>query len=577
MARMIPQCPPITNPSKAENRLFYRIRDELTDAWTVLHSLGLGNHRVKPWTETDFVLIGPLGVYCIEVKGGRVSRREGQWVFIDGNDEARSKREGPFEQAGGASAALYSYLKERVPEVRGSVVGFGVATPDFTFDIAGPDIIDHVLYDERDASKKFSVYVNRISAYWHQRLHGSASVPPLTPGICERIRDQIRPDFDLEPSLRSQMGVVSKELLRLTNEQYRVIDALVENPRVMIRGGPGTGKSLLAIREARRIANNGGRVLLCCFNRQLARHLSSTLADCPAVTVAHVHGYMAELVKNAGLSHRLPAAEPADLFDVFYPELCVEILLGGGAVEFDALILDEGQDLLREAYVDVFDGLLKGGIKAGLWRVFYDPNQDIYKGQQPKAIRALDNALPAQFKLFTNCRNTQPIALETSLLAGTACDETLVVGGPPVRKQWYSTPAQQARQVSNHINSLLSDGIRPEEIVILSRRRLQNSALALGLRTVGLPLVDISQSMTKPTERCLRFSTVAAFKGLESEAVVLADIDDLSSDMARELLYVGTSRARLLLALFFSESVRKNYELCAFKFGERLASASQSA
>jgi superfamily I DNA/RNA helicase len=358
----------------------------------------------------------------------------------------------------------------------------------------------------------------------------------------------------------------------LTNEQYKVIDALVDNPRVMIRGGPGTGKSLLALREARRIAQTDSRVLLCCFNRQLALHLGSCLNDCPSATVVHLHGFMAELVKKAGLSHRLPAAEPADLFEVFYPELCVEVLLESGTDEFDALIIDEGQDLLREAYIDVFDGLLKGGIKSGLWRVFYDPNQDIYKGQQPEALRLLDDAFPAQFRLFTNCRNTQPIAVATSLLAGTRCDETLVVAGPEVRKQWYRTPAQQARQMSNHINFLLGEGVRPEEIVILSKRRLQNSALALGLRAVPVPLVDVGQLATKPSDKSLRFSTVAAFKGLESEAVLLADVDDLTSDEAREILYVGTSRARVLLALFFSESVRADYDLCAFRFGEQLAS-----
>jgi len=47
MARMIPGSPPPLNPSKAENRLFYRIRDSLGKAWIALHSLGLGNHRYK--------------------------------------------------------------------------------------------------------------------------------------------------------------------------------------------------------------------------------------------------------------------------------------------------------------------------------------------------------------------------------------------------------------------------------------------------------------------------------------------------------------------------------------------------
>jgi superfamily I DNA/RNA helicase len=282
---------------------------------------------------------------------------------------------------------------------------------------------------------------------------------------------------------------------------------------------------------------------------------------------------MAELVGRKGLKDRLPDAEPTDLFEVYYPELCLEVLLESEAEQYDALIVDEGQDLMRSAYVDVFDALLRGGLKSRSWRLFYDPNQDIYRGQQPKALGMLIEARPTQFRLFTNCRNTQPIALTTSMLAGTPCDETLVVNGPDVKKQWYLNPAQQIRQISNYINYLLGAGVAPSEIVILSRRRLQNSVIGLGLRGVPLQLFDEGQStkMRKQKDSYLRFSTVSAFKGLEADVIILADIDDLTSDESREILYVGTSRARTLLALLLCESVRRDYDQCAFQFGEELA------
>lgn len=328
MARMIPSTPPNDPQSKAENKLFFKIRGDLGNSWTALHSLGLGNHRFKPWAETDFVLIGPLGVFCIEVKGGRIARRDGEWSFQDGKDNINLKREGPFEQAGGASAALFKFLHDRIPEIKASVVGFGVATPDIVFQISGPDIINEVVYDERDNTLSLIKYVERIAAFWVDRVHGSRPYTPLDSKICERIIEQLRPDFDLEPTLRCQMGTVRDELIRLTNEQYQIIDALAMNPRVMIRGGAGTGKSLLAMREVRRIAAEGARVLLCCFNRQLAQYLQACLRDCSNVTVKNLHSLMADVVARAGLRHRLPPAEPEDLFNVFYPELCVEILLG---------------------------------------------------------------------------------------------------------------------------------------------------------------------------------------------------------------------------------------------------------
>src|SRR5712692_1544581 len=100
MARM---CPPELSAevrSHAERHLFELLKDGLSDSWTVLHSLGVIGHRAKPWAEVDFVLVGPPGVFCLEVKGGRVQRHEGMWFFTDRFDPVTTKREGPFEQVG---------------------------------------------------------------------------------------------------------------------------------------------------------------------------------------------------------------------------------------------------------------------------------------------------------------------------------------------------------------------------------------------------------------------------------------------------------------------------------------------
>ncbi len=53
----------------------------LDDSWTVLHSVGLARHASKPWAEADVVLVGPPGVLVLEVKGGRLERRNGRWGF----------------------------------------------------------------------------------------------------------------------------------------------------------------------------------------------------------------------------------------------------------------------------------------------------------------------------------------------------------------------------------------------------------------------------------------------------------------------------------------------------------------
>src|ERR1051326_7830040 len=138
MTRLYPPTVSQNIPSNAERKLFKR-RQDLGNDWSILHSVGLVRHIQKPWAQIDFVLIGPPGVFCIEVKGGRVRRSHGLWHFIDRNEHDCTKHEGPFDQVGGASSALYTFLASELPLVKSCVVGYGCAFPDIRFDLAEPD------------------------------------------------------------------------------------------------------------------------------------------------------------------------------------------------------------------------------------------------------------------------------------------------------------------------------------------------------------------------------------------------------------------------------------------------------
>ena len=574
---MIPPYVSINNPSHAEIRLFEKIRDELNDDWLVLHSLGLLLHPKKPWSEIDFVLIGPQGVFCLEVKGGRVSRRDGTWYFTDRRGQIHEKTEGPFEQVGSASAALYGYLRRERPAIVQSLTGFGVAMPDISFEISGPDIDGALVYDESDTRKPFTTYIERLASHWAARLAKPNSTL-LRPIDISALVALLRGDFELVPSLQVEIDLANQQLMRLTEEQYRVLDGLSENPRVIIRGGAGTGKTLLAAEETRRLSQGGKNTLLCCFNKKLAEFLTANLRGCSHAVVRHFHGLMADYIRAAGLMGQLPDAQEADLFRIFYPQLCLDAMIKLNRLgEFDVLIIDEAQDLLLDTFLDVLDGLVKGGLKTGSWKIFFDPQQDIYGGLDSNVLYKILEYSPAQYKLSVNCRNTVPIAIGTSLLSGIDSDVTLHVDGPQVQPYWYSDPRHERRLVSNCVGRILSQGVKPEHISILSRRQLRNSCIAQGLIGINAPVVDLGSSSSLSPPNAIRFSTVSLFKGLESDVVILLDCDDLSSDDSRLSLYVATSRARVLLAVFLDQAIRSQYDANAEAYGRRLTVSPQAA
>lgn len=572
MARMLPPEPAETTQSNAERSAFEIIRKDLDGDWVALHSVGLATHPGKPWAEIDFVLIGPEGIFCLEVKGGRVGRRDdGRWEFTNGRGETSVKTEGPWAQVGSASAALYAFLVANDPELGSAAVGYGVVMPDFEFKSVGPDIELDVLYDVRDGDQPFSRYVEKLTSYWRARLHRQRGHAPrrLSDAAQRSALKLLRGDFDYRPSIRGLIDHAKRELVQLTEEQYASLDAMAENERCFIKGAAGTGKTLLAIEEARRLGRSGSRVFLCCFNRNLSHLLREAVAGVEGVEAGTLHAYMWVCIREAQMTDRMPDAEEDVLNSHFVPEVCCEALLEGDRLgAFDALVVDEAQDLMSTDYLDVLDAVLRGGLKQGHWRFFYDPNQDLFAGAQPKGVTRLLECTPARHTLMVNCRNTRQVAGFNQLLTTVALGDHCRVDGPKVVHLWYRKPTDELDSVAKEVARLLAEGVGTGNIVVLSPFRLANSCLAAG--TVGEMRV-VEWSDEPPPVDAIRFATIGAFKGLEADAILVVDVGDLESDAARQQLYVGLSRARVCLAVFLSESVRDQYQERAAEFGKALA------
>jgi hypothetical protein len=198
--------------------------------------------------------------------------------------------------------------------------------------------------------------------------------------------------------------------------------------------------------------------------------------------------------------------------------------------------------------------------------MFYDPNQNIFEGIGGPAMERLLSFNPTRCPLTINCRNTEQIATATAMFSGCSGLESSAQG-PKVETLWYRDLADQRRTVTNCIRRLLSQGVQPSNTVILSTKTLRNSCLADGWSAdVGARLVDVTAEDLRD-EGAVRFSTIAAFKGLESDAVILLDAvtPKVSS---RYLTYVGGSRARVLLAILLDASESEEIASRYAQFGE---------
>lgn len=575
MAILIPDVP--GKCPNSERHVYERLGRELPDDWVVLHSLGLPGHEEKIWGEADMVILSSAGVFALEVKGGTVACESGVWTF-GGDFRSYSKRESPWAQAMGSLGAVRERLRAAEPAFRDVLFGFGVVMPYTTFSITGAEIVPEVLLDRRDFRRPLKQYISALEKYWKTVLvekHGR-EYRGLTADEIRRARQILRPDLETALSLGGYLTGVDSRLVQLSNEQIRVSRRMAANPRTVVRGKAGTGKSVIALERASQLAGEGKKVLYLCYNQLLALHIRTAVAADPragSLEVHHVHALYRTLIERAGLLTRLQAQNPddADFFARRFPELAAEALCEKPHDGWDVLVVDEAQDLLTPEHLDTFDLMLKGGLRRGRWHLFFDPMQNIYGGDvQAQVEGRLAEGAPAFDDLYENCRNTRQVAVLASIISGIDLAITGAADGPICESHYYGNPAEGVTLLEALVRRLLEQDVRPQDIAILSTRRQDNSLLA-GLRELaGRRLVDPGEEAALRAGALL-FTTMHAFKGLERQVVIAVDMAEISEAFWSMLHYAGLSRARCLLHVLMPRSARGDYDRQAKAFGVRVA------
>ena len=571
MSIMLPSVISPEVKSSAERRVFDWFRDAPgTDDWIVLHSLGIATHNKVIYGETDFFILVPnKGIFALEVKGGRVRRENGIWYFTNKHGKTGTKVRGPFDQAKDGVFSIISAVKQRLDTdhryLSKVFFGYGVMFPDIEFEASGIDEEQWQVFDARD-DRNVHDYIIRLASESRKKwesLFGSMEAERLPSASDVRyLASLLRGDFDYAVSMGAQLRNAEESLIALTEEQYRCLDQLDDNPRCLIQGPAGTGKTLLAIEAAKKAVAQGKRTALFCFNSNLAEWLSwhfSVLPDNLRPTyVGTLHSYMVQVLKGSGQSLQFPkkADELQEYYEKRLPGLTLRALSSEDAEPFDIIIVDEAQDLINVDYLDVFDACLRKGVIRGQWTMFGDFSmQAIYAGGKSgkEMLELLDDYTSyIRFRLTLNCRNTKPICEEIQTVTGfeTPTELWTKTEGPPVNYITWSSQSDECQKLETLLQELDDLNIPKEKITILSPKKQENSIVS------ALDRNDIKEFNVK-NSNCITFCTVQAYKGLENTVIILADIEDYDSE---KLMYVGLSRARVSLYVLESDNAAKQYQ-----------------
>lgn len=530
--RMIPdQLDPATK-SNAEKQLFRQLARIEDPRWTfALHSLNLSVHTWNRVGEIDFLLVGPAGIFVIEVKGGRVDGERGVWRYTDRFGNTR-KRSSPFKQAHSAMFSLQERLESLLDKqvIDRTVFGYGVAFPDIVFDARTVEWSDEMVIDKRQLARPDGLLrsLNRLASWWRDKPGSRRR--SLTEADIAQLLSVLRPDFDVVPTLGRVTAAAELELASLTDAQYRSLDAHTRNPRIIYEGGAGTGKTMLAVELCRRSVQRSEQVLFTCHSPVLAGHVASQ----PGMDTVRVVPF-----------DRLPAR----------PE-----------ERIDTLVVDEAQDLINTESLARFENLLEGGLNDGRWMFFLDSNSQrgLVGTFDPEAMEYLRLARPAELELADNCRNTATVVQSVQLATGADVGVSTAGTGPAVSWSFAADRAAGAAWVQTELERLEEQDVPAGKIMLLSTLPLRESVFSAlpgrwRQRIVGLDL----ESWYDRAPTRLGFAMVREFKGLESPFIILGDVGLGDPEGARAALYVGMTRARIGLSVVLpasDESVLRRLE-----------------
>jgi hypothetical protein len=540
---MIPDAPAAGTSSRAELALFDVLRDKLPDAYTVFHHvawLGRDEEGRAKEGEADFVIAHPThGTMVLEVKGGAISYRSATDTWTSGPHTIGD----PFGQARRSAHALADALRG----ARGGGryrIGQAVAFPD-TRVVADlrPEAPKEIVVSSADLLAP-EPKVRSILAFW--RDDGRGPVPPV--GLVQGV---LANSFDLRSPLAHSLRSDERALMRLTEDQYRVLDMLARQMRVAIAGCAGSGKTFIAAEKARRLAAQGFRVLLACFNLMLADSVRRGLIDVSEIEVLAYDEICEKFVREFG---KVPSKQVVG--DAYYNEVRTRFaaVADRATGRYDALIVDEAQDF-REDWWLPLQLLLADPDRSPLY-VFFDDNQSIFNKVSGLPI----SGEPMQ--LTVNCRNTQSIHSLVAHYYKGATIEALGPSGQPIEVHSYKSTKDMLAQLDASVKRWIRDAeVPPGDIALLTTQSPDTSALWRVERLGGVALTDDPWD----TSKILRCG-VARFKGLERLVIAFVEIDGASA----KLLYVGASRAKTYLAVFCPEADLKQLP---YKLQQRVATS----
>ena len=354
----------------------------------------------------------------------------------------------------------------------------------------------------------------------------------------------LRDAFQVVADVHAHIAANERSYTRLVGGISDIVDSIEMSPlRLRLKGAPGSGKTVVALRLFESAVSAGRRALMVCFNRPLAEHLAASAPKGGLVTTWH--GLCVSFLAERGI--RLDFSDAAgnpnfwrDIADLIIAEPVPD------SWRFDTLIIDEGQDF-EQGWFDILHLFLSETADI-VW--LEDPDQNL-RGNQPVDLPGF-----VGLRVRTNYRTPQSIARFIKRCLGVDFIAANDLPGLGVGVSTYGVETEQAVLLSKIVPALVRQGFTAEQIVVVSMKGTSSSPLS-ELKRIGAYDVSHFTGEYAPsgeqirTPGRVRFESIHRFKGQQAPAVIVTDVDPSSNPnrQARHLRQMFSAFTRATVRL----------------------------
>lgn len=538
MANIYPEIPEDFHNSLGEFKIFEALK-KLSDEWNIYYSVNWhkreNNGKIR-WGEADFLIFNPKkGILVIEVKSGGIKFENGGWIQKRLDTLEEFPMQNPFKQADRSKFTIIENLDNSLFFGDKCLVDKAVWFPSIDKkqlkQIQLPMEYDKNLILTSEDLNNPEGALNSIFKFYN-----SDAYTKLSKNSTDIIKKIIMPNFNLIPSASNIKGEAEYVFYQLTNEQKKVLDFIDEQNTVAIQGSAGTGKTFIAVEQAKRFATDG-KVLFLCFNKYLNQHLRN---KCFVENVDYytLHSFLGQMSNGE---------------DVYELSKCIEILedIEFSGIEYKYIIIDETQDFNKNIIKIIYDKVIENNLKLV---VFYDKNQLIFQDDLPDIIKNFD----CKLTLLKNCRNTVKITASVNSIFEIPINvNELTIPGTMPKIHYSSNEDKIVSSLEDIINNYIENGYDVGDITILTLETEETSILK------SKSFLGKYKLSNKKQDDSIFFTTSKKFKGLESNIIIVVDFNpkQYNDEIYKRNLYVSLSRARQKLDVFAVTSQSEIYNM----------------